>query len=522
MMELIKKHIHMNRRRGSVAAQITLDDDFNVPDSMDDVEQLILDSGEIQLESVKNLGERVAVQGKLNFRILYRRPDGQLMTLAGSIPFEEQINVPELEETDYVQVTWELDDLHVSLINSRKLNVKALVTLSVQAETISDVAAAADVNGDGGLETLKREITAAAIAVRRKDTYRVREVISLSANKPDIDHLLWQDIRLRGVNTKPLDGKVHIDGELMVFAVYSGEDGQMPVQCIEEAIPFSGEVELAESVEGMIPFIQVRLMHKELEVSPDADGEMRELEVDAVMELDMRLYEEEQVELLSDLYALDREIILDTGEACFDTISDRNMVKTRLQEKVNLNGGQRILQICHSDGDVKIDEVQIKEDGLHIYGVLEVQLLYLTADDASPVGAASEVLPIHIMVEVQGLKENSIYQMAPGLEQLSAVMLGGDAVELKATVTVDVLVLQPVCQPVILEVREEPVDSEKLKQMPGIVGYVVQPGDSLWKLARTFHTSVEKIMETNHLSDSQIYPGDRLILVKTVEERKGA
>ena len=82
--------------------------------------------------------------------------------------------------------------------------------------------------------------------------------------------------------------------------------------------------------------------------------------------------------------------------------------------------------------------------------------------------------------------------------------------------------LQPVCQPVILEVREEPVDSEKLKQMPGIVGYVVQPGDSLWKLARTFHTSVEKIMETNHLSDSQIYPGDRLILVKTVEERKGA
>ena len=29
MMELIKKHIHMNRRRGSVAAQITLDDDFN-------------------------------------------------------------------------------------------------------------------------------------------------------------------------------------------------------------------------------------------------------------------------------------------------------------------------------------------------------------------------------------------------------------------------------------------------------------------------------------------------------------
>ena len=32
MMELVKKHIHMNRRSGSVASQMTLDDDFNVRD----------------------------------------------------------------------------------------------------------------------------------------------------------------------------------------------------------------------------------------------------------------------------------------------------------------------------------------------------------------------------------------------------------------------------------------------------------------------------------------------------------
>ena len=59
----------------------------------------------------------------------------------------------------------------------------------------------------------------------------------------------------------------------------------------------------------MIPFITVKLVHRDLELQPDADGEMREIAVDAVMELDIRLYEEEEVELLSDLYALDREVI---------------------------------------------------------------------------------------------------------------------------------------------------------------------------------------------------------------------
>lgn len=520
MMELVKRHIHMNRRRGSVTSQMTLDDDFNVPDTMDDVEQLILDSGEIQIESAKNQGEKVAVKGKLNFRILYRIPAGQVMTLAGGIPFEENVNMPGLSESDYVQAGWELDDLNVGIINSRKLNVKALVTLKIQAETIYDAEAAVDVKFDGNVETLKRTSTVAALGVRRKDTFRVKEVLTLSGNKPDIDTLLWQDIKLRGVNTKPLDGKVHIDGELMVFAIYAGEDGQMPVQCMEESIPFSGEVELDESVEEMIPFITVRLVHKDMEVNPDSDGEMREISLDVVMELDMRLYEEEEVELLSDLYALDREILPDTGEACFDQIAARNLLKNKIQEKVSLPSGQRILQICHSDGDVKIDEIQIGDGELSIDGVLEVRLLYLTADDASPVGASTEMLPFHMTAEVPSISPNSAYQIEPGIEQISAVMLGGETVEIKGVITADILVLRQVCEQVILDVKEQPVNVEALKQMPGIVGYLVQPGDSLWKIARTFHTSVEDIMAANNLPDSAIHPGDKLILVKAVRERE--
>ena len=64
MMELLKKHIHMNRRRGNVTSQMTLDDDFNVPDSMDDVEELIMENGEVKIESVKNPGEKAEISGK--------------------------------------------------------------------------------------------------------------------------------------------------------------------------------------------------------------------------------------------------------------------------------------------------------------------------------------------------------------------------------------------------------------------------------------------------------------------------
>ena len=61
-----------------------------------------------------------------------------------------------------------------------------------------------------------------------------------------------------------------------------------------------------------------------------------------------------------------------------------------------------------------------------------------------------------------------------------------------------------------------PLDVEKLQELPGIVGYIVQPGDSLWKIAKKFHTTVDNILLTNGLASETVSPGEKLILVKEV------
>lgn len=630
MLELVKKNIHMNRWKGNATSQITLDDDFIVPDTMDDVDQVILQSGEIIIESVKNQGERILIRGKMEFNVLYRKAEGGLQTLGGSIVFEEPVNVPGLEEKDYVQLGWDLEDLNAGTINSRKLSIKAIVTLEVKVETLYDVEAAVEINtgegassgfpagggvtltggfgmegagtkgtgmsgketggagtsgiqtsgsqtggtgmgggqtngaqtsgvgtggtqtddagmngvatrgsigfgnagfgnmgggfagaGSGGgfsgapqVEVLRRSVAVAAIAMRRKDTYRIKENLQLSGNKPNIDHILWSEMKLRGMTTRPLDGKVALDGQLMVFAIYQGEGEEGPVQWLEESIPFNGELEISEALEGMVPSVSVHLIHREIEAKPDYDGELRELEVDAVLELDMKLYREENIELLSDLYSTNRELTLEMGEACFDKVLTRNMSKCKLGEKMDVDHGDRILQICHGEGAVKLDATEVKEDGLYVEGVLEVSLLYLTADDAQPIQSSVEMIPFHYLIEAPGIDEKTICQLVPGLDQMSAVMMGGGAMEVKATIALDLLALQPVCEPVIKNVSEAPMDLKKLQEMPGIVGYIVQPGDSLWKIAKKFHTTVDTIMAANGLTDSLIKPGDRLLLVK--------
>ena len=143
-------------------------------------------------------------------------------------------------------------------------------------------------------------------------------------------------------------------------------------------------------------------------------------------------------------------------------------------------------------------------------------LLYLTSDDEAPVQAAMEQIPFKCSAEARGINEDSIYQLDAGLEQLSAVMMGGDMVEIKAIAALDFLVLQPVKEQVITGIASGPVDFNKLQELPGIAGYIVQSGDSLWSIAKKFHTTIGNIISANELADDQVKPGQRLLLVKEV------
>ena len=45
MLELQKKQIHMSRSKNTVSAQVTFDEDFNIPDAKPDVGSVLLKTG---------------------------------------------------------------------------------------------------------------------------------------------------------------------------------------------------------------------------------------------------------------------------------------------------------------------------------------------------------------------------------------------------------------------------------------------------------------------------------------------
>ena len=141
-----------------------------------------------------------------------------------------------------------------------------------------------------------------------------------------------------------------------------------------------------------------------------------------------------------------------------------------------------------------------------------------TSAASSPVRSIRGMLPFSYTIEAGGIKPECTYRVRPGLEQLGAVMMGGGMVEIKAVITLDFLVLQPVTEPVVEGASVKPIDLKKLQELPGIVGYIVQPGESLWSVAKKFHTTVGNIITANELADDQAKAGQRLLLVKEIAQ----
>lgn len=519
-MELVKKNIHMSKTKGKILAQVTLDEDFNVPDTKPDISRMILKQGEILLEAVKQLDEKVNIKGKLQFELLYGTEEGQnnLQNFQGTLPFDEYINYPGLTLEDHVQVRWEIEDMTISLINSRKLRINSILTFEVRGESLYDEEAAQSVSGGDMIQTMTRELEVVQVRVQRKDTFRVKEELEIPGNKPNIDHLLWRGLNLRSMECRPVDGKLALRGELVLFVLYAAEEEHVPMQWLEKSIGFAGEMEVNECDAGMISATNVVLAHKEIEAKPDYDGENRIITADVVLELDMKLYEEERIQILSDIYSPSKEIIPQYSQAFFESLLVRNSAKCKVADKIKVPGEEKILQICHSEGCIKIDRVILVEDGLKVEGAITVTMLYMASDDKEPMRSLAGAVPFSHVVETKGITDNCIYELTPGIEQLTTVMLGTDEIEVRAALNLDALVLSRLTEPMLDSVTEKPLEEAKIEAMPGIVGYIVRPGDSLWDIAKKFYTTVDTIRETNGLSQDIVKPGDRLLLIKQTEE----
>ncbi|MBE5968361.1 MAG: DUF3794 domain-containing protein [Lachnospiraceae bacterium] len=519
-MELIKKNIHMNKLKCKSTLQLTLDDDFNVPDVKPDVDRIIKEQGEVKITDIKAMNGKLLVKGALGFNVLYLSNEDSrpVHNIAGEIPFDEVINMELTCADDDPIVKWELEDLSTGMINSRKLSVKSIVQLNVAVEELYDEETAVMVEGPEEVQYINKKIEITDVNVNKRDTFRIKDEILLPANKGNISALLYHDIQLSDLEVRLLEDRFNIKGELSVFILYTSEDEENPIEYYETEIPFGGTIECSGCNEDMIDDITFRISNKNIEIKQDDDGEERAFDIEVILDMDIKVYEIEEPEILCDVYSPSKEIKPVIKNAVYENLVVKNNSKYRIADRIRVPENQpRILQICHANGVIKIDEIVPEGNQMQVEGIIEADILYISEDDGIPLNSVKGAIPFVQMIEVKGMQPDSNYEIRPNLDQLSVMMLDSEEIEVKATISLNTIVFDNITEEIITDIEVADVDLDKLQAMPGIIGYVVKADDSLWNIAKKYYTTVDSIMSINDMESDRIQPGDKLIIMKKMD-----
>ena len=515
-MKLSTQNIHMNRICDATITQFVLQQDINLSENKPDIAAICMKKAQVELEEIHTFTDVVQIRGRLEYSILYEtEEDGlRLDTVQSQIPFEETISVRGVGSTDSVKMMAQLEDFSISIINTRKLSMQAVVLLNVSKEELYTVSLPVALTDEVSCSVCRKRDKLSQIILGKKDVYRIRQEKNIPSEAPAIAQILWKDICLREMECRGMDGKVSLQGNLDVFMLYEAEDSEMGVKTLEMTIPFSGNIPCEELEGGMISDVKWSLSGSELICKPDGDGEMRVLGVETTIALDINVYKEREVEYIGDIYSTANRLLPKAQSCVFQRLLAKVNGKCRISQQVEVQQSQgNILQLLYARGQIFMDHIEVVDDGICVEGALAVQVLCITDDDILPYETFEKSIPYSYVLEVRGELEKAP-QVACDLDKLDVTLASGGLLDVNAVLSFHALAFEEEMVDVITDYEMEPFGRDDEARRPGIVVYMVLPGDSLWSIGKKYYVTSDDIMRWNELESDEIRPGQKLLIVK--------
>lgn len=516
MLELKKKNIHMDCIKAKAGNMITIEDDINIPDLQPDIDKVIFQSGSMKIEEVKPGSDQVTVKGALVVRILYQseEDDDPVGKIETTMPIDELLHMDGIDASDSICMKYELEDLSIGIINSRKISVRASIDLELLAREIYDEPAVVDVETSLPIEYRKKPFEVLETTVCQKDIFRFRHEETLPAQLPNILEVLYEAVEPIGVECIPDEGKLMMRGNIKLFFLYSADDTENNIHYYETVVPMQGEVVCSGLHAQIIPCVGITLSDIECEVKDDYDGENRIFVVEAVFDLDMKAYEEKSYDILADMYCVTKDIKTECKDATYLQLLQKQQGRVRIKEKIELDEAG-IISLVHHEENVTLEDVEIEDGKMNIIGNMQLRFLYMMNQEMPRYHFMERDIPFVYIVEGIDFSTKIVHQdINLQIAQADIAVIDEKSVECNAMINLNVLLLEEQKEQIITEALETELQPEQIGNLPGMVIYVVKEGDSLWKIGKEYYISVDEIKKLNDLEKDDIYPGDKLILIK--------
>ncbi len=519
-LELIREAVRLNQPIGEDTTQAIVENDIIVPDIKPDIARILLLDGDAFVNGVETASDKLLITGTVRYKILYVSddPEQPIKSINTSSGFHYSVDIPEARQGMQSRVKCDIEHMEYEILNSRKVNVKAILNLYGKVTSPFEQYITRDFSGVEEVQVLRNTISVNSYIGESSAVCPVRETLELPAGKPTILEILRNDAKVSGKEYKVSEGKLAVKGELNISTLYIADDETRSIQFMEHEVPFTQLVDLDGIDEDSYCNVDFDLRELSFDAEEDADGELRLLKCETTLGIYAESFGKKDIELVEDAYSPNSRMSLEKDQLKLDELVSDNRSQITLKDTVVLDDdAPDISELFNVLGRVSVSGSEITDDRVTIEGVIASNVLYLSNNKEQPVYCADREIPFRHTLDVKGAKAGMSLDVEMDIDHCSYSIISSKEIEVRYNIGLNTRFSRQISIPVISKALDQPLDDNRLAQQPSVTIYFAQQNDTLWKVAKKYYTTMDELRKNNGFEENaQLTAGEQILIPRKI------
>lgn len=505
MIETQKEKLSINKLVAEKREIIFAEGDMIVPDSKPDILNTICTSGVVSIYKKEVQEEKMRIDGTINTYIMYM-PDGSEDTVRGlnaSLDFSENIGIQNCKEGMDDITDIKIKSIEAKVLNGRKISIKATLEANVRIYSKEEVEIINNMENSDNIQILKEDLTVNSLVGSGETKIYAKDNIPIDSID-NLAEILKAEINLVDKDIKISYNKVLTKAEAEVTFMYLTEDNR--INKVTYKIPVVGFIDIQDVTEENLCDVNYEI--RNIVIKPNSQEE-HSIYVEIEIQAKCSVYEIKQINLIQDMYSPTENLNFETKQIL--TMTEKQSVKNikQIREKINLKDIENESLI---DVDVEPNIINENKINTKILYEGEMNLRFIFVNQRMQIDIKETKIPFEYTVENLQNGESLNTNNCLEIKSKDFIIQDGGDINCNIDMETNTNMYRTANINMIDSIQE---DGEREEQDYSIMMYIVKKGDTLWKIAKEFGSTIDGIARVNGIEDKNlIFPGQKLFIPK--------
>lgn len=499
MIENIRKEeLNINKLFGEKSKKINISEDFIISDSKPDVLTIVDENANIFISKVEVLENKMRINGVADVNVLYLADTGENRSINHNFEFSESFDFDGISDNMQILDEIKITTLRSKIINERKINVELEADVTLFANRNEKIEYVSNFENNENIQLLENETEIKNLIGVGKSKASIRENLPID-NIDQVLDIISTEVNVKNIENKPSYNKILSKADVEVDVTYLTVDGN--VNSSKREYQAMGFIDIENVNETNIANSDYIL--RDMNINTNGSDE-HSINVELDFDILGEVYENKRINIIKDMYSLKEDFEISKKIEKIRNINYCDEV-IEINENINIDELENILKVC---ARVILKNICCLDDCCKISGEVEYKIIY---EKQNISGIFSKIVRVPFEKITQKRFSKNIK-----LEIVENTFIKRDCnVEVNSKIKVVSYCNNNWRFEFIDDVSR--AESCEKEDCYSLVVYFVKKDDTLWKIAKSFKTTVDEIVKVNNIENpNNLQIGRKLYIPKVV------